>query len=361
MALTGLLVGLIFGFALQRGRFCVTTAFRDMWQTKRSSYFTAFIAIIAIQAVGVAVLDATGVVHLTHKALPWLAVAVGSLIFGVAMVLAAGCATGTWYRAGEGLVGSWIALVLYGASAAAMKYGPLAPLNDGLRSVTAPATTIPTTFHISPWIVVAVLVIVAGYLVYRELTRPRRAVATLPPTRTGLAHLLFEKPWHPLATALIISAVAIVAYPLSFASGRQAGLGITTPSANLANWFATGDSTRIDWGVWLVLGILAGSSIAALASGEFRVRVPDAGTAIRSAIGGIGLGIGASLAGGCTIGNSMVETAQLAWQGWLAFGFTFLGVGLAVRYLQPRAARSVPHTLTSAPAAPEPARVPVSA
>lgn len=350
MPITGLLVGLIFGFALQRGRFCVTTAFRDVWQSRRSSYFTAFVTVIALQAVGVAVLDATGVIHITHQALPWLAVSVGSLIFGVSIVLAAGCATGTWYRAGEGLVGSWIALVLYGVSASAMKYGPLRSLNKGLRETTVPVTTIPATLHVSPWIVVAVLVLGAGYLVYRELSTPRRAVATLPATRTGLAHLLFEKSWHPLATALVISVVAIVAYPLSFASGRPGGLGITTPSANLANWLVTGNSTRIDWGVWLVVGILVGSFIAAIGSGEFRVRVPDAGTAVRSAIGGIGLGVGASWAGGCTIGNSMVETAQLSWQGWLAFGFTFLGVGLAVRYLQPRAARTVPYTLTPAPA-----------
>ncbi len=357
MPITGLLVGLIFGFALQRGRFCVTTAFRDVWQGGRRTYFTAFVTVIAIQAIGVAVLDATGVVHITHTALPWLAVIVGSLIFGVSMVLAAGCATGTWYRAGEGLIGSWIALVLYATSAAAMKYGPLKTLNDGLRSTTVSATTIPATLHVSPWIVIAVIVAVAGYLVYRELTTPRRVIASLPPTKTGLAHLLVERPWHPLVTALVISAVAIVAYPLSFASGRQAGLGITTPSANLASWFVTGDASRIDWGVYLVLGILFGSTIAAAASGEFRVRVPDAGTALRSAIGGIGLGVGASWAGGCTIGNSMVETAQLAWQGWLAFGFTFLGVGLAVRYLQPRAARTVPHTLTSTPT---PAPVPVT-
>lgn len=359
MAITGLLVGLIFGFALQRGRFCVTTAFRDVWQSRRATYFTAFVTVIAVQAVGVGILDATGVIHITHKALPWLAVSLGSLIFGVSMVLAAGCATGTWYRAGEGLVGSWIALVLYATSAAAMKYGPLEPLNQGLRSVTLPVTTIPASLHISSWIVIAVIVAGAGYLVYRELTTPRPKVATLPPTRTGLAHLLFEKSWHPLVTALVISAVAIVAYPLSFASGRQAGLGITTPSANLANWFVTGNPARIDWGVWLVLGILLGSAAAAWASGEFRIRVPDAGTAIRSAIGGIGLGVGASWAGGCTIGNSMVETAQLAWQGWLAFGFTFIGVGLAVRYLQPRAARSVPHTLTTI-GAQTPTSVPVS-
>lgn len=65
---------------------------------------------------------------------------------------------------------------------------------------------------------------------------------------------------------------------------------------------------------------------------KFRVRVPDATTILRSIVGGVAMGVGAAWAGGCTIGNSMVETSQLAYQGWLAFGFTFLGVGLATRF-----------------------------
>ena len=54
----------------------------------------------------------------------------GSYLFGIGIVLAGGCATGTWYRAGEGLLGSWVALFFYMTSAAAMKSGFLVPLNQ---------------------------------------------------------------------------------------------------------------------------------------------------------------------------------------------------------------------------------------
>ena len=37
---------------------------------------------------------------------------VGSYLFGIGIVLAGGCATGTWYRAGEGLLGSWGCTIL---------------------------------------------------------------------------------------------------------------------------------------------------------------------------------------------------------------------------------------------------------
>lgn len=331
MPISGLLIGVLLGFVLQRGRFCVTGAFRDVFLSGRTRFLTAFLIVIAVQSVGVAALQQAGVIHLTWKPLPWLAVIVGGLIFGVSIVLAGGCATGTYYRAGEGLVGSWIALVGYAAFAGAMKYGALKPLNDGLRAETLPITTLPESTGLSPWIFAAALVAVVAYLVRRDLAKPQRKVAQLPPEKSGLAHVLFEKQWHPFITALLISALAIAAYPLSFASGRAGGLGITTPSANLANWFVTGNAARIDWGVWLVLGILVGSYIAAKASGEFRVRVPDAPTIVKSVIGGVGMGVGAALAGGCTIGNAMVETSQFSYQGWLSFLVMFVGVGIGAR------------------------------
>ena len=99
------------------------------------------------------------------------------------------------------------------------------------------------------------------------------------------------------------------AWPLSVATGREFGLGITGPSANIMQFLVTGDGKFINWGVFLVLGIFIGSFIGAKASNEFRVRVPDAATILRSGLGGILMGIGATLAGGCSIGNGLVETA----------------------------------------------------
>jgi uncharacterized membrane protein YedE/YeeE len=81
----------------------------------------------------------------------------------------------------------------------------------------------------------------------------------------------------------------------------------------------------VDWSVMLVLGILLGSFAAAKLSGEFRWRVPDAATMLRSSVGGVVMGIGAALAGGCTIGNSLVETALFSYQGWVSLAAIMLG------------------------------------
>lgn len=98
----------------------------------------------------------------------------------------------------------------------------------------------------------------------------------------------------------------------------------------------------------LILGLLIGSYIAAKASGEFRLRVPSATTLVKSIAGGILMGVGASLAGGCTIGNAMVKTAEFSYQGWIAFGFMILGVGVAARLtIRPTAPTAQTPTFTN--------------
>ena len=100
--LTGLIVGAVLGFILQRGRFCITGAFRDLWVSRSWRWFTAFLLAIAVQAVGVAVLTSAGSITPEIPKLSVVATVVGSFLFGVGIVLAGGCATGTYYRAGEG-------------------------------------------------------------------------------------------------------------------------------------------------------------------------------------------------------------------------------------------------------------------
>lgn len=331
MLLTGFALGVVLGFVFQRGRFCVTGAFRDVWLSKSTRWLTAFLVAISVQAVLVQLMTSFGWIAPEPDQLAIWAVASGSFVFGLGIVLAGGCATGTYYRSGEGLIGSWIALGLYAFTSAAMKRGVGKGVADTLKGATQEATTIHETFHVSPWVPTTALALFVGWLVIRQTQNAQAPIAALPPQKTGITHVLFEKRWNPNATALIVGVLAAAAYPLSAATGRNAGLGITTPSANAVSFLTTGDSSFADWGVWFVLGIIPGSFIAAKGSGEFRLRAPDARTAVRAVWGGILMGIGASIAGGCTIGNSLVQSALFSWQGWLAFLFTFLGVGAGAK------------------------------
>ncbi|WP_342578641.1 YeeE/YedE family protein [Psychrobacillus sp. FSL K6-2843] len=333
MLITGLFCGALLGFVMQRGRFCLTGGFRDMYLTKDNRMFYALLIAIAVQSVGVYTLIELGIFEFNAGTLPLLAIIVGSFIFGIGIVLAGGCATGTWYRAGEGLIGSWIALAGYMLMATIMKTGVLVPLNDKISSPQLSTNSIPETLGINVWILIGILVAIVGWIVYKEVTKPKVFIPSLKAKRTGLAHILFEKRWHPFVTAVLVGAIAVLAWPLSVATGRIGGLGITTPSANILQYLTTGDTAFINWGVFLVLGIFIGSFIAAKASREFRFRMPDVKTGINSFVGGNLMGFGASLAGGCSIGNGLVMTAMMTWQGWIALVFMILGTWTAVYFV----------------------------
>lgn len=190
MIFTALILGVALGFVFQRGRFCVTGAFRDVWLSRSVRWLTAFALAIAVQAVLVQGMLAAGLIKAGVPHIAWAAVIGGSFLFGIGIVLAGGCATGTYYRSGEGLIGSWIALIFYALLASVMKSGSLAPVTAAATSDKSGPTTIHGSLGIPVWILVGLLVAVVAWAVVRQ--RNQR-VATVKPTarRTGLARVLF--------------------------------------------------------------------------------------------------------------------------------------------------------------------------
>jgi uncharacterized protein len=333
MILTGLICGALLGFVMQRGRFCLTGGFRDMYLAKDNRMFYALLIAIAVQAVGVYALISAGVFEYAAGVFSPVAVIIGAFIFGIGIILAGGCATGTWYRAGEGLIGSYIALAGYMLMATMMRTGPFASVTQKFTGVQYENNSMAATFNVSPWVLIIPFALLVAVIVYTQLRKPKVKIPSLKPKKTGLAHILFEKRWHPFVTALLIGIIATAAWPLSAATGRVFGLGITAPSANILQYLVTGNVDFINWGVYLVLGVFIGSLFAAKMSNEFRFRMPDVKTGLNSAGGGLLMGFGASLAGGCSIGNGLVMTAMMTWSGWVALLFMILGTWTATYFV----------------------------
>jgi len=109
----GLVIGIFFGIILQRGRFCMNSAFRDTLLLKEFNLFKAVVIAWLVSMIGFSLMSFGGIITLNQKPFAPVANIVGGLIFGMGMVLGAGCASGTTYRVGEGMVGSWFALLGY--------------------------------------------------------------------------------------------------------------------------------------------------------------------------------------------------------------------------------------------------------
>ena len=100
----------------------------------------------------------------------------------------------------------------------------------------------------------------------------------------------------------------------------------------------------IDWQFMLVIGIILGSLLSALLSGDFQWQwVPSlwAGTygsailprLISALVGGIFLGFGARWADGCTSGHGISGTMQLALSSWISAIFFFIGGIITARII----------------------------
>jgi len=113
------ITGLAFGYILQRSRFCFTASMRDPFLTGSTSLTRTVLTAFAITTIGFAAIKYGAFV----KGLPIpgqsyvvpisFATAAGAFMFGVGMVIAGGCASGTLMRIGEGFTMQVISLFFF--------------------------------------------------------------------------------------------------------------------------------------------------------------------------------------------------------------------------------------------------------
>ncbi len=110
-----ILAGFGIGFILHRSRFCFSRVFREPFMTAEGEMTKAMILAIALGAPVGAALIAKGTVdpYLMIPSRFWIGSLLGGLVFGIGMVFAGGCASGSLWRIGEGHIKLMIALIFF--------------------------------------------------------------------------------------------------------------------------------------------------------------------------------------------------------------------------------------------------------
>jgi uncharacterized membrane protein YedE/YeeE len=86
---------------------------------------------------------------------------------------------------------------------------------------------------------------------------------------------------------------------------------------------------------FLVWGMVFGSFVAALFSGEFKIRLPRQKTRYYQSVGGgVIMGYGAGLAMGCTIGAFFSSIPSLGLNGWVFALFLAIGAWVGTQIIQ---------------------------
>jgi uncharacterized membrane protein YedE/YeeE len=260
------------------------------------------------------------------------------------MVLAGGCVSGSLFKTGQGNLNSMAALVGIPIGVMMVEHGLLNSFHKSLKTnviqnADGGAVTFASMLHMSYWLLALIFaagtIVAAVYLARKSKPKTAKRNTSDTPRFKGI----MTRGWRPWQAGIAIGILACLAYLSSAASGRNYPLGVThgvmhaellltdapltyvvapkataTISANTASpQKTTVPSKKVS--VWLILEILAlvlGAFISAKLSGRAKLLPKPPQQTMIAFLGGILVGSGAAIAGGCVVGNIMSGVALMS-------------------------------------------------
>ncbi|GAB4515017.1 MAG: YeeE/YedE family protein [Sulfuricaulis sp.] len=327
----GLVTGLIFGIIVQRQRFCMVAAIGNLVLMRDWRHAHAFLAAFAVAIAGTQWLEASALVPVAESAyrqarFDWLGATAGGLVFGFGATLAGGCAARLLVRSAEGSFGAWIALLAFAVTAVVTQFGALAGAREHLTNLSAVSlnagdSSLAVLLHVPPeiaGIVVAALCMVWLVIAGRG-THDRRLIIG------GVA----------------IGVLVVLAWWVTGNLARDeftrippVALNISGPLARITHVLVAGNGFSAGFGILFVFGTVLGAAVSAFFAGAHRWQVPEARYIPHYLIGGAMMGLGATLAGGCNIGQGLSGVSTLSVGSLTAAGAIFIGAILGVKWLE---------------------------
>jgi len=316
--LSALLCGGFVGLILQRGRFCMNSAFRDTIFIQDFTLFRGFLVALAVMIVGANALNDAGLIELRSQTFYPLANIIGGYLFGLGMVLASGCGSGIIYKGGEGQLAAIIGAVGFALGIGATNYGIFSPLNSALRSVKFELAGKPNaalwelfgnTLTVK-WVVIAVI----AALLFIAILKDK-------PFTFGK-----QKGFYWSVTGLLLGLVGVITFWASqyWGGGFARGMNFTTPTGELLFSILTGDAKskffpmadlgpfKVTWAEFFIVGVPLGAYISARILKEFKWILPSAQELLPVIGGSILMGFGATTCGGCNIGQGLTGVSTLS-------------------------------------------------
>ncbi|MEW2356626.1 YeeE/YedE family protein [Spirillospora sp. NPDC029432] len=343
-----LLLGLGLGLALFHSRFGFTSAWRQLVAVGNGTGLRAHALLLGTTATLFALIIGTGTGLFGSTPAPsdgdlGVALLAGAFLFGIGMQLGGACASGTLFAIGSGQ--SAIVLTLGGFIAGSILYTWQFDLVKDLPAVPGVVMSEHIGWFGSWAVTIAALAAVAALTRVIQKRRNPPPVGTVPTARGPLR--IVRGSWPLLAGALVLAALGGAVLLVS-----GGAWGITSAFALWGAKFLQLIGLQPEtWTYWEAprqaaqlagpvladktsltdIGIMLGAAVAAAASGAWTLhRDIPARTAAAAVLGGILMGIGARLAGGCNIGAYLAGIASGSLHGWLwglvALGGTFVGL-----------------------------------
>ena len=337
LPLAGLFAGFIMGFAARRTHFCTLSALERHWYAGESTGLSSWILAAATALIATQILIHTGIVDIRESfylspLFGLTGAIIGGLAFGFGMALVGTCGFGALVRSGGGSLRSIVVLLVLGLSALAAQRGLIAQARvfivDDVAINLAPSPTQSVGDLLSA-------------LTGTDLTIAVAVLAGLGLVAWAFRDAAFRRNKGRIATGMIIGlTIAFGWWATTFAQVNsfdvvqlEAG-SFVVPVGDAIMHFATFTGVIPDYGVGLIIGVLAGAAACAWWRDDMRWEAcDDARELSRHMAGGFLMGVGGVFAMGCTIGQGVTAVSTLAISAPFAMGAIVLGARMGLAYL----------------------------
>ncbi|MEQ8825995.1 MAG: YeeE/YedE family protein [Filomicrobium sp.] len=328
LALGGLLIGIFFGVAAQRSRFCLRSAAvefsRADFGPKLAVWLLAFsTGVILTQLLfGWEILANSEIRQLTLRGSLSGAV-IGGAMFGAGMILARGCSSRMLVLAGQGNLRAVLNGLVFAVAAQASLRGIFHPVRDEMATWwVVPGESLDVLGHLGlSWfggVLIGVIWLAAALYFAIQSKIPLKG--WLGGIGVGIAVALAWA-WTGLLNGQLFVPVKIES------------LTFTGPSANTLMLFLSPPTGTWRFDVALVPGVVIGSFLAAAWARELKLEGFSGGHSMtRYLFGSAMMGFGGMLAGGCAVG-SLTNASVFALTGWTALLSIFLAAVVTDHYL----------------------------
>ena len=119
-----------------------------------------------------------------------------------------------------------------------------------------------------------------------------------------------------------------------FSTHRPGSLTFSGPLVNASLYLTVASQPQNVFGVMLVIGMLSGAFLSAISTKRFHIIQLNSDSFFRVFNGGLLMGVGATMAGGCNIGQGLTGLSTLSVESILVVTCIFIGMYAGVKGLQ---------------------------
>jgi uncharacterized membrane protein YedE/YeeE len=291
--------GLGLGYIVERGDLCFHSTLRGLVrQPRQLDLFRAYLLAVLIAAPLIWVMRALGLIDPWVPPFAWQANIVGGIIFGVGMVAASSCITGLFYKLGHGMLGTLVALVTWALGDILTYRGFLSPLREALNgsqvTVNGQSATLLNLFGPAGVILALGLGVLIAIWLWRSPRSPRGPY------------------WGWVTLGIAVGLFTSLAWLLARAGGANYTFGTSGVPANILVALTEGGRGGSLWIPVALISLIPGAFLAATRSGTLWIRGESLQRTIGLAAGGLLMGLGAAISGGCNLGHSLVGVPLLS-------------------------------------------------